>query len=127
MSISTEGMHIPQWDIADRMRKSLRDADIPVQDMADYLEVSRNTVSAWINGRTPPSRQTIRLWALRTAVPYAWLKDGTTSAPSLTRTDDLRISSQPDRPFWSDERRKAWAHVILANRQTLPDMAVTHA
>lgn len=44
--------------------------------MAAYLDVSRNSVGAWINGRTPPSSQTIRLWALRTGVPYEWLKTG---------------------------------------------------
>lgn len=77
MSTSTDGVRVPAWDLADRLRKSLRVADISVQDMADYLDVSRNTVSAWINGRTPPSTQSIRLWALATSVAYEWLKDGT--------------------------------------------------
>ena len=76
MSTSTEGLHVPQWDLADRLRKSLREAGMGAQDMADYLEVSRNTVSAWMNGRTPPSTQSIRLWALRTGVPFAWLREG---------------------------------------------------
>ena len=76
MSTSTEGVPIPPWDLADRLRKALRVADIGVQEMADYLEVSRNTVSAWINGRTPPGTQSIRLWALRTGMPYEWLKNG---------------------------------------------------
>lgn len=76
MSTSTEGLHVPSWDLADRMRKSLREADISVQEMADYFEVSRNTVSAWINGRTPPAPQSVKLWALRTGVPYEWLRSG---------------------------------------------------
>jgi transcriptional regulator with XRE-family HTH domain len=42
--------------------------------MADYLDVSRNTVSAWINGHTPPNTQTKRLWALRTGFPYDWIR-----------------------------------------------------
>ena len=67
---------IPQFDQADRMRKSLRDTAIGVQEMADYLEVSRNTVSTWINGRVPPSSQTLRLWAMRCGVPLEWLRDG---------------------------------------------------
>ncbi|WP_353709512.1 helix-turn-helix transcriptional regulator [Cellulosimicrobium sp. ES-005] len=62
------------------MRKSLRLTGIGVQDMADYLEVSRNTVGTWINGRITPSAQTIRLWAMRTGVPYRWLRDGETPA-----------------------------------------------
>jgi transcriptional regulator with XRE-family HTH domain len=68
----------PEFDLADRMRKSLRHAGIGVQDMADYLEVSRNAVGTWINGRNKPSPQTVRLWALRCGVPYGWLRDGGT-------------------------------------------------
>jgi transcriptional regulator with XRE-family HTH domain len=67
---------VPSWDTADRMRKSLRHADVGVQEMADYLGVARNTVSTWINGRIEPSQQTLRLWALRTGVSYEWLAGG---------------------------------------------------
>lgn len=66
---------VPQWDTADRMRKALRSAGIGVQEMADYLGVTRSTVSTWINGRIAPSTQTLRLWALRCGVPYDWLAD----------------------------------------------------
>lgn len=76
MSISTEGVTVPEWDLADRLTKSLRVAGMSAQEMADYLEVHRNSVSAWINGRVKPSGQTIRLWALRTGVPHKWLKEG---------------------------------------------------
>lgn len=76
MSISTDGVTVPEWDLADRLTKSLRVAGMSTQEMADYLEVHRNSVSAWINGRVKPSGQTIRLWALRTGVPHKWLKEG---------------------------------------------------
>lgn len=52
------------------MRKALREAHVPVQDMADYLGVSRNTVSRWINGAV------LRAWSQRTGVPYEWLAAG---------------------------------------------------
>lgn len=58
------------------MRKALREADITVQDMADYLDVNRNTIGRWINGHTEPSAAYIKLWALRTGVPYSWLREG---------------------------------------------------
>jgi transcriptional regulator with XRE-family HTH domain len=64
---------VPEWDIADRMRKALRHARLGVQEIADYLGVDRSTVSTWINGRIDPSTQTLRLWALRTGVSLAWL------------------------------------------------------
>jgi transcriptional regulator with XRE-family HTH domain len=69
---------IPTWDVADRMRKALRFSGVGVQEIADYLGVSRNTVSTWINGRIEPSKQTVRLWALRTGVPFEWLETGKT-------------------------------------------------
>lgn len=67
---------VPQWDVADRMRKALREAGAGVQDIADYMKVSRNTVSSWINGRSRPDVRTLRVWALYCGVPYEWLAKG---------------------------------------------------
>ena len=63
------------------MRVSLRHAGLGVQEMAAYLDVSRNAVSNWINDRVTPSKQTMRLWALRCGVPLEWLETG--KAPTL--------------------------------------------
>lgn len=76
MSEQTVAASFPQWDLADRMRKALRVAGVSVQDMADYLDVARNTASTWINGRITPSGQTVRLWSLRCGVDYEWLRTG---------------------------------------------------
>lgn len=76
MSIQPDHGFVPEFDVADRMRKALRVSDVGVQEIADYLEVSRSAVGKWINGHVAPSAQTIRLWALRTGVPYEWLRDG---------------------------------------------------
>jgi transcriptional regulator with XRE-family HTH domain len=70
------GVAVPEFDLADRMRKALRTSGVGVQEMADYLGVARNTVSTWINGRIEPSTQTKRLWALRTGVSFEWLEHG---------------------------------------------------
>lgn len=67
---------LPRWDLADRMRKSLRHAEMSVQEMADYLDVDRSTVSTWINNRIYPPFATQRLWAMRTGVPFEWLHHG---------------------------------------------------
>jgi transcriptional regulator with XRE-family HTH domain len=64
---------IPQWDVADRLRKSLRYAGIGTTEMAAYLGVSRQSVGNWMTGRIEPSQQTLRLWAMRTGVSYRWL------------------------------------------------------
>jgi len=65
-----------EFDLADRMRRALRISESSVQDMAEYLGVSRNTVGSWINGHIVPSKQTLRLWAMRTGVPFVWLETG---------------------------------------------------
>ena len=67
---------IPEETLGDRMRRALRKEHLSVQDMAEYLGVSRNTVGTWINDHVRPSEQTFKLWALRTGVPLEWLKHG---------------------------------------------------
>ncbi len=85
-----------EFDKADRLRRALRVADVSSNDMADYLGVSRNSVSAWINGRTEPSTQTTRLWALRTGVPYMWLETG--EAPNEPGPLESRLWESNPRP-----------------------------
>lgn len=60
----------------DWMRKALEYSDVSSKDMADYLEVTPSTVSRWLNMKAPVSKQTLRLWALRTGVPLAYLETG---------------------------------------------------
>ncbi len=86
MTTQRSDLLVPQFDLADRMRKALRVADLGVQQMADYLGVGRNTVSTWINGRIEPSVQTIRLWAIRCDVSYEWLRWGDIPPPPSRRT-----------------------------------------
>ena len=58
------------------MRRALRVSDIAVGEMAEYLQVSRNTVTAWINGRNEPRRRDLAAFALRTGFPVKWLETG---------------------------------------------------
>ncbi len=67
---------IPAWDLADRMRKALRHSGVGVQEMADYLGVSRHAVGTWISGRNRPGKPALRLWAMRCGVGYEWLVTG---------------------------------------------------
>lgn len=67
--------NVPLWDETDRLRKSLRVAKMTAGEMADYLGIARETISTWLNGKHKPSRSNVKLWALRTGVPYAWIVD----------------------------------------------------
>src|SRR5215813_2334588 len=72
-----------KWNRGDRMRKALDVAEISVQDMADYLDVDRSTVSTWLNNRIDPSYTSLRLWSLRTGAPLRWLHHGDTEPCDL--------------------------------------------
>lgn len=93
--------HIPQWDMYDRLAKSLKSAGLSVADAAEYFDVHRNTVSGWIHGRINPDTRTLRLWAMLTGVPYEWLREGIEpdSGPNgggggqIDPTSGLRIKS----------------------------------
>ena|SRR5215467_11822734 len=86
-------MYVPEFDRADRLRKSLRHADIGSQEMADYLGVSRNSVSNWISGRFTPGLPVLRAWAQRTEVSLAWLVTGD---PGRAADAELRESVKAD-------------------------------
>ncbi len=64
---------VPQWTLADRLRKALEHASVSGPEMAEYLEVHRNTVSNWIYGHARPPASAVKLWAMRCGVPYEWL------------------------------------------------------
>jgi transcriptional regulator with XRE-family HTH domain len=94
--IEGSASRVPEFDQADRMRKALREAGIGVQEMADYLEVSRTTVSNWINGRHPPSKPALKLWAIKCDVDHEWLRG---SRRSQARTT---AAAQAVRPTTAD-------------------------
>lgn len=106
MSTSTEPVWEPEWDLADRLSKALREAQMSVNEMAMHLGVHRNTVSAWVNGRTPISGPAIRAWSHRTGVSYDWIMSGGppnhprngTSSPVGADTDDLLNNSDEEAP-----------------------------
>lgn len=61
-----------------RMRMALAHAGVSVGDMADYLEVDRNTIGRWTGDKGPVKRSILLLWAMRTNVSLAWLENGET-------------------------------------------------
>lgn len=79
------GTFVPEWDLADRLRKALRSSDVSVAQMAQALDVSRQTVGNWMAGRARPTRATVVAWALATGVDLHWLETG--QAPAEPRPD----------------------------------------
>jgi transcriptional regulator with XRE-family HTH domain len=68
-----------EFDLGDRIRRALRVSGVSVQEMAEYLEVGRSSVSNWTSGRVTPDGRTLRLIAQRTGVPLEWLRGTSTN------------------------------------------------
>lgn len=66
---------------ADRLNKSLKYAGISHNEMAEFLEVHRNTIGGYVTGRTKMLPVIMRLWAAKTGVPLEWLRDGVWPEP----------------------------------------------
>ncbi|MGQ2915891.1 helix-turn-helix domain-containing protein [Microbacterium aurantiacum] len=78
MSIAHDPHSKWSFGLPDRLNKALTVAGISNMEMAEYLGVSSNTIGNYISGRTTPKKQTLRLWALRTGAPLAWIESGET-------------------------------------------------
>ena len=64
------------FDLADRMRKALRVADLSVNEAAERMNVSRNTIGNWLSGRSKPGTEQLVVFAAVTGAPYEWLRTG---------------------------------------------------
>lgn len=96
MSIEPISYEKLQFTLGDRLRKSLQAADMTSQEMADYLEVNRNTVSRWINDERTPKRIILRMWAMRVGVPVEWLETGEIKNETPSPDGDGVSSPLPD-------------------------------
>lgn len=65
-----------EFDLYDRLRKSMRVADKTSTDLARDLGVHRNTIANVLGGRVRVERRTLVAWAVATGVPVAWLEHG---------------------------------------------------
>ena len=88
---------VPDWTLGWRLQRSLAHAGISVSEMAGELEVSRATLSRWMNDHgAPPRAIYLRQWALRCGVSYAWL----TGNPQNRDKSDVMFSVSAPRWAW---------------------------
>lgn len=89
---------VPQWSLADRLRKIRRDSHLSQEDFAHALGIKPTTYAAWEIGRNQPERPVELAMAIQDAfdVPAAWtlgvMSDGRPSARG-----DLVAAMQPQR------------------------------
>lgn len=77
-----ETRSVPEWDVVDRLKKSLRHAEMDSADIAQALGVRRETVSRWLNGKVPVNTRTLQAWAVATGVDVVWLTTGAANRPT---------------------------------------------
>ena len=73
---------IPEWTIADRLRKARESAGYGSKEFAEHTSMARATISAAENGHRVPSKANVRLWALATGVPFEWIMNGEVPQPA---------------------------------------------
>ena len=76
MTSAQDGLRVPEFDVADRLRKARETAEYDQVKLAELMGVSRETVSNYERGRTKPRKIVLNAWALATGVPVTWLRDG---------------------------------------------------
>ncbi|OZF05652.1 XRE family transcriptional regulator [Rhodococcus sp. 14-2686-1-2] len=98
MTRAHEAGVVPMWTQPDKLRKAREHAELNQGELASLMGVGRATVARAEQGTTTPRRPVILAWAMATGVSLDWLMEETPSpdgesAPSRTRTYDLRIKS----------------------------------
>lgn len=66
---------VPQWTLADRLRKAREEAGLSQEQLEALSGVSRRTITNYEKG-AKPKRSALIAWAVSTGVPLPWLLDG---------------------------------------------------
>ena len=96
MSVKVTEGRIPEFGLHHRMQLAMENVGMGVQEMADYLDMSRNSVSRWINGHGKPPRVVLMVWADATGVPLTWLEKGL--APAVEPGPDEVCAARDSNP-----------------------------
>lgn len=78
-----------QIELCHRLRIAREKAGLSQAELADSIEISRRSVTAYESGDAKPRRHVLVAWALRTGTSSEWLVSGDTSrglAPEVTVT-----------------------------------------
>jgi transcriptional regulator with XRE-family HTH domain len=94
---------VPEFELCDRLRRSLRMLPLSNAEVAEIMGVRRETVSTWLTGQRKPSHTTLMIWADMTGVDLGWLETGTAS-PEAGRSLYAIRDSNPEPADMSSRR-----------------------
>lgn len=106
---------VPDWTLGDRMRKALDVSGTPVQEIAEYLDVSRQTIGRWLSDRGPVKRHVLITWAATTGVDLGWLETGTAGLENQTGRDQYAIRDLNPEPA-DMEHGRSRLRLVSVNR-----------
>ena len=64
---------VPEWTLADRLRKARELAGYSQAELATVTGISRQSINSYETGRTVPRRPQLVMWSTACHVPYEWL------------------------------------------------------
>ena len=67
---------VPEWTLADRLRKARGDAGYSQAELATVTGISRQSINRYETGRAVPDRSKLLAWATACHVDYEWLTGG---------------------------------------------------
>ncbi|WP_417033744.1 helix-turn-helix domain-containing protein [Cutibacterium avidum] len=80
---------------------ALAESDMTVQDMADALGVTRQTIGRWMHDTAEPRRGYVLAWAMATGVDRTWLETGRIPSHDDGGSDD-RCAARDSNPEPAD-------------------------
>lgn len=88
---------IPEWTMADRLRKARELTGLDQSEFAERCGISRQAIGNYESGRRAPRGLYLRAWSEATGVPIEWLETG--KAPVMNdEGDESRLSDLNRRP-----------------------------
>ena len=102
---------IPEWTVADRLRKAREATGMDAREFADHVGISRNTVSNYENGKTTRiNRPMLAAWSMATGVPAEWLATGKTpTQPEPDGGQSVECTRRYSKPQPSDPKVRVLA------------------
>ena len=68
------------FTLGDRLRKAREFAGLEIQELAEAVDVHRQSVTRYETDKARPKRGTLLLWSYATGVSVSWLEDGAPAA-----------------------------------------------
>lgn len=67
---------VPAFTLGDRLRKARESAHMEMKDLADLIDIHRQSVASYEQGKSMPKRHVLLSWSMVTGVDLRWIVEG---------------------------------------------------